>query len=237
MLSQGRLLLIQSTFRPLSCGLTLRMPTWLLMLSNLHARKQKWNNVLYAVVFSSCYMPCALCTIFSPSSCNQYRSLLFFFSKFVNLFKTLCIQACHCLAAQFITNIYYIPFYSSCTSTSLFIQTFNFSMSIMHQAWSISEVRSLIFMQVNLLRDLAQLAATCKAFTKPATLELLAKGKLKLEEYPGQFQLDGKMGSLATPIVSSIPKVVLLLGLRLIQECAFTKATMQNQMTMDWKVA
>jgi hypothetical protein len=120
-------------------------------------------------------MPCAPCTIFSPSSCNQYRSLLFFFSKFVNLFKTLCIQACHCLAAQFITNIYYIPFYSSSTSTSLFIQTFNFSMSIMHQAWSISEVRSLIFMQVNLLRDLAQLAATCKAFTKPATLELLAK--------------------------------------------------------------
>jgi hypothetical protein len=45
----------------------------------------------------------------------------------------------------------------------------------MHQAWSISEVRSLIFTQVNLLRDLAQLAATCKAFTKPATLELLAK--------------------------------------------------------------
>ena len=48
-------------------------------------------------------------------------------------------------------------------------------MSIMHQAWSIAEVRSLIFTQVYPLRDLVQLAATCKAFTKPATLELLAK--------------------------------------------------------------
>ena len=45
----------------------------------------------------------------------------------------------------------------------------------MHQAWSIAEVRSLIFTQVNPLHDLVQLAATCKAFTKPATLELLAK--------------------------------------------------------------
>ena len=45
----------------------------------------------------------------------------------------------------------------------------------MHQAWSIAEVRSLIFTQVNPLRDLVRLAATCKAFTKPATLELLAK--------------------------------------------------------------
>ena len=52
---------------------------------------------------------------------------------------------------------------------------FIFHMSIMHQAWSIAEVRSLIFTQVYPLRDLVQLAATCKAFTKPATLELLAK--------------------------------------------------------------
>lgn len=48
-------------------------------------------------------------------------------------------------------------------------------MSIMHQAWNIAEVRSLIFTQVDSLRDLVQLAATCKAFTKPATLELLEK--------------------------------------------------------------
>ena len=44
-----------------------------------------------------------------------------------------------------------------------------------NQAWNIAEVRSLIFTKVNSLRDLVQLAATCKAFTKPATLELLAK--------------------------------------------------------------
>jgi hypothetical protein len=48
-------------------------------------------------------------------------------------------------------------------------------MSIMHQAWNIAEVRSLIFTQVDSLHDLVQLAATCKAFTKPATLELLEK--------------------------------------------------------------
>jgi hypothetical protein len=45
----------------------------------------------------------------------------------------------------------------------------------MHQVWSIAEVRLLIFTQINSLRDLAQLAATCEAFAKPAVLELLAK--------------------------------------------------------------
>ena len=45
----------------------------------------------------------------------------------------------------------------------------------MHQAWNIAEVKSLIFTKVNSLCDLVQLAATCKAFTKPATLELLEK--------------------------------------------------------------
>ena len=76
---------------------------------------------------------------------------------------------------KYLSNSFLLLIFLPHTLTSLFIETINFPMSIMHQAWNIAEVRSLIFTKVNSLRDLVQLAATCKAFTKPATLELLEK--------------------------------------------------------------
>jgi len=67
------------------------------------------------------------------------------------------------------------------TFCSVFIQIiiiqhhFIFHTSMMHQAWSIAEVRSLIFMQVVSPCDLVQLAATCKAFYTTCHSRIIGK--------------------------------------------------------------